>query len=36
MIDKKYCMSSYMAFRFIEKDNVDFYIAFRNREVYEV
>ena len=25
MIDKKYCMSSYMAFRYIEKDNVDFY-----------
>ena len=25
MIDKKYCMSSYMAFRYIERDNVDFY-----------
>lgn len=25
MIDKKYCMSSYMAFRYIEKDNIDFY-----------
>lgn len=25
MIDKKYCMSSYMAFRYIEKDGVDFY-----------
>ncbi len=25
MIDKKYCMSSYMAFRYIEKDDVDFY-----------
>ncbi len=24
MIDKKYCMSSYMAFRYIEKDGVDF------------
>ncbi len=25
MIDKKYCMSSYMAFRYIEKDDIDFY-----------
>lgn len=25
MIDKKYCMSSYMAFRYIEKDDMDFY-----------
>ncbi len=25
MIDKNYCMSSYMAFRYINKDNVDFY-----------
>lgn len=25
MIDKKYCMSSYMAFRYIEKDGMDFY-----------
>lgn len=25
MVDKKYCMSSYMAFRYIEKDDVDFY-----------
>ena len=25
MIDKKYCMSSYMAFRYIEDDNKDFY-----------
>jgi asparagine synthetase B (glutamine-hydrolysing) len=25
MTDKKYCMSSYMAFRYIEKDGVDFY-----------
>lgn len=24
MIDKKYCMSSYMAFRYIERDGVDF------------
>lgn len=25
MTDKKYCMSSYLAFRYIEKDGVDFY-----------
>ena len=25
MTDKKYCMSSYMAFRYIERDGVDFY-----------
>lgn len=25
MVDKKYCMSSYMAFRYIEDDNKDFY-----------
>lgn len=25
MIDKDYCMSSYLAFRYIEKDGVDFY-----------
>lgn len=24
MIDKNYCMSSYMAFRYIEDDNKDF------------
>lgn len=25
MVDKNYCMSSYMAFRYIEDDNKDFY-----------
>lgn len=25
MVDKKYCMSSYMALRYIEDDNKDFY-----------
>ena len=25
MVDKKYCMSSYMALRYIEKDDMDFY-----------
>ena len=24
-VDKRYCMSSYMAFRYIEDDNKDFY-----------
>ena len=24
-VDKKFCMSSYMAFRFIERKDVDFY-----------
>lgn len=24
-VDKNYCMSSYMAFRYIAKDGVDFY-----------
>lgn len=31
MIDKKYCMSSFMAFRFIEKDDVDFYEGLRHK-----
>lgn len=31
MIDKKFCMSSYLAFRYIEKDNVDFYKETRHR-----
>ena len=25
MVNKRYCMSSYMAFRYIEKDDMDFY-----------
>lgn len=25
MVDKKYCMSSYLAFRYIEDDNRDFF-----------
>lgn len=29
-IDKKYCMSSYLAFRYVEKDNVDFYEGLRH------
>lgn len=33
MIDKKYCMSSYMAFRYIEKDDVDFYSGMHHSNI---
>lgn len=33
MIDKEYCMSSYMALRYIEKDGVDFYPGLRHRNI---
>ena len=33
MIDKKYCMSSYMAFRFIEKDDVDFGDGLKHKNI---
>lgn len=33
MIDKKYCMSSYMAFRYIEDDNKNFYEGGRHRNI---
>ncbi len=33
MIDKKYCMSSYMAFRFIEDDNKDFYAGMKHHNI---
>ncbi len=33
MIDKEYCMSSYLAFRYIEKDNVDFYEGMHHENV---
>lgn len=33
MIDKKYCMSSYMAFRYIEKDDIDFYPGIHHRNI---
>lgn len=33
MIDKKYCMSSYMAFRYIERDDMDFYEGLRHRNI---
>lgn len=31
MIDKKYCMSSFMAFRFIERNDVDFYAGLKHK-----
>ena len=33
MIDKKYCMSSYMAFRYIEKDDMDFYPGMHHNNI---
>lgn len=33
MNDKKYCMSSYMAFRYIEDDNKDFYEGFKHSNI---
>lgn len=33
MVDKKYCMSSYMAFRYIEDDNKDFYEGFKHGNI---
>jgi len=33
MVDKKYCMSSYLAFRYINKDNVDFYEGLHHRNI---
>lgn len=33
MVNKKYCMSSYMAFRFIEKDDMDFYPGMHHENI---
>lgn len=33
MIDKNYCMSSYMAFRYIEDDNKDFYPGMHHKNI---
>lgn len=33
MVDKKYCMSSYMAFRYIEDDEKDFYPNYKHRNI---
>lgn len=33
MIDKEFCMSSYMAFRYIEREDMDFYAGFRHTNI---
>lgn len=33
MIDKNYCMSSYMAFRYIERDDFDFYSGMHHKNI---
>lgn len=33
MVDKKYCMSSYMAFRYIERDDKDFYEGMYHKNI---
>ena len=33
MVDKKYCMSSYMAFRYIERDEMDFYPGMHHENI---
>ena len=33
MIDKNYCMSSYMAFRYIEKDDIDFFPSMHHSNI---
>lgn len=33
VIDKKFCMSSYLAFRYIEKDNVDFFEGLKHENL---
>ena len=33
MIDKDYCMSSYLAFRYIERDDVDFYEGMKHKNI---
>lgn len=32
-INKNYCMSSYMAFRYIEKDDIDFYNEIHHKNI---
>lgn len=36
MTDKKYCMSSYMAFRYIENDDKDFYPGMHHRNISKI
>ncbi len=33
MVDKKFCMSSYMAFRYIEKDDMEFYPGMKHSNI---
>ena len=33
MVDKKYCMSSYMAFRYIENDEKEFYEGMKHNNI---
>ena len=33
MVDKNFCMSSYLAFRYIEKDGVDFFCGMRHQNI---
>ncbi len=33
MIDKDYCMSSYLAFRYIERDDMDFYAGMHHKNI---
>lgn len=35
-VDKKYCMSSYMAFRYIEKDDMDFYPGMHHENIKQI
>lgn len=36
MIDKNFCMSSYMAFRYIEKNDVDFYEGLKHQNIEKI
>lgn len=35
-INKNYCMSSYMAFRYIEKDDMDFYTGMHHKNIISI
>ena len=36
MVDKNYCMSSYMAFRFVERDDMDFFEGMKHKVFHRV
>lgn len=36
MVDKNFCMSSYMAFRYIERDDVDFYEGLHHQNIEKI